>query len=81
MVVVVEYGDRLTRLGFEDVVVSMSVGGRRTVVSDAVTSGDLVADVIEVGTSLCACLYGRRSVSRRAAEADGVTVATGGGRG
>jgi putative resolvase len=57
----------------------MSAGGRRIVVSGAVTSDDLVADVTEVGTSLCARLYGRRSASRRAAEA--VAVATSGEQG
>jgi putative resolvase len=78
-VVVVEYRDQLTRLGFERLAVSMSAGGRRIVVwDDAETSDDLVADVTEVLTSLRARLYGRRSASRRAAKAGGVTVVAGG---
>jgi putative resolvase len=77
-VVVVEYGDRLTRFGFEVVSVSVSAGGRRIVVlDDAVTGGDVVADVTGVGTLWCARGCGRRSVSRRAANAAGVTVVTG----
>jgi putative resolvase len=44
------------------------------VLDNAETSDDLVADVTEVLTSLCARRYGRRSASRRAVDA----VATGG---
>jgi putative resolvase len=42
---------------------------------EAETTDDLVRDVTEVLTSLCARLYGRRSASRRAARA--VAVAAG----
>lgn len=74
-VIVVEHRDRITRLGFEHLAASMSACGRRIVVLDATeTSDDLVRDVAEVLTSLCARLYGRRSASRRAAKA--VAVAT-----
>lgn len=74
-VIVVEHRDRITRFGFEHLAASMSTGGRRIVVLDATeTSDDLVRDVTEVLTSLCARLYGRRSASRRAAKA--VAVAT-----
>ena len=71
---VVEHRE-LTRFGFEHLAASMSACGRRIVVLDATeTSDDLVRDVTEVLTSLCARLYGRRSASRRAAKA--VAVAT-----
>jgi len=74
-VIVVEHCDRITRFGFERLAASMSACGRRIVVLDATeTSDDVVRDVTEVLTSLCACLYGRRSVSGRAATA--VAVAT-----
>jgi putative resolvase len=74
-VLVVEHRDRLTRFGFEHLSASLSACGRRIVVLDeAETSDDLVRDVTEVLTSLCARLYGRRSASRRAAKA--VAVAT-----
>jgi putative resolvase len=74
-VIVVEHRDRLTRFGFEHLAASLSATGRRIVVLDeSETADDLVRDVTEVLTSLCARLYGRRSASRRAAEA--VAVAT-----
>ena len=75
-VIVVEHRDRLTRFGFEHLAVSLAAAGRRIVVLDETeTTDDLVRDVTEVLTSLCARLYGRRSASRRAARA--VAVATG----
>ena len=74
-VLVVEHRDRLTRFGFEHLAASMAACGRRIVVLDAAeTSDDLVRDVTEVLTLLCARRYGRRSASRRAAKA--VEVAT-----
>jgi putative resolvase len=76
-VIVVEHRDRITMFGFEYLAAPMTACGRRIVVLDATeTSDDLVRDVTEVLTSLCAGLYGRRSASRRAAKA--VEVATGG---
>ncbi|MGH3714210.1 MAG: IS607 family transposase [Micromonosporaceae bacterium] len=76
-VIVVEHRDRLTRFGFEHLAASLAASGRRIVVlNDAETSDDLVRDVTEVLTSLCARLYGKRSASRRAARA--VAVATSG---
>ena len=75
-VIVVEHRDRLTRFGFGHLAASLTACGRRIVVLDeAETTDDLVRDVTEVLTSLCARLYGRRSASRRAARA--VAVATG----
>jgi putative resolvase len=79
-VIVVENRERLTGFGFEHLAASMSACGRRIVVLDAtetsddLVSDDLVRDVTEVLTSLCARLYGRGSASRRAAKA--VAVAT-----
>jgi putative resolvase len=53
----VEHRERLTRFGFEHLAASMSACGRRIVVLDATeTSDDLVRDVTEVLTSLCARL-------------------------
>lgn len=75
-VLVVEHRDRLTSFGFEYLQASMSACGRRIVVlDDSETSEDLVREVTEVLTSLCARLYGRGSASRQAAEA--VAVVTG----
>ncbi len=75
-VIVVEHRDRLTRFGFEHLAASLAAAGRRVVVLDETeTTDDLVRDVTEVLTSLCARRYGRRLASRRAARA--VAVATG----
>ncbi|HEX9336853.1 MAG TPA: IS607 family transposase, partial [Pseudonocardiaceae bacterium] len=66
-VIVVEHRDRLTRFGFEHLAASLAAGGRRIVVLDeSETTSDLVRDVTEVLTGLCARLYGQRSASRRA---------------
>jgi putative resolvase len=60
----------LTWFGFEHLAASLTACGRRIVVLDeAETTDDLVRDVTEVLTSLCARLYGRRPASRRAARA------------
>jgi putative resolvase len=76
-VIVVEHRDRLTRFGFEHLQASLAACGRRIVVlDDAETADDLVRDVTEVLTSLCARLYGRRLASRRAAKAVAVVTAS-----
>ncbi|HEX6683584.1 MAG TPA: IS607 family transposase [Candidatus Limnocylindrales bacterium] len=78
-VIVVEHRDRLTCFGFEHLQASLGACGRQIVVLDeAETTDDLVRDVTEVLTSLCARLYGRRSASGRAAKA--VAVATSAGQ-
>jgi len=75
-VIVVEHRDRITRFGFEYLAASLAACGGRMVVLDAAeTSDDLVGDVTEVLTCLCARLYGRRWAARRAAKA--VAVVTG----
>jgi putative resolvase len=75
-VIVVEHRDRLTRFGFEHLQASLASAGRRVVVlDDAECADEVVGDVSEVLTWLCARLYGRGSASRRAAKA--VAVATG----
>jgi putative resolvase len=77
-VIVVGHCGRLTGFGFEHLQASLASAGRRVVVAgNAETAGDVVGDVTGVLTLLCARLYGRRSASRRAAEA--VAVATGDG--
>ena len=50
----------------------LAAHGRRVVVlDDGEVTGDLVGDMIEVLTSFCACLYGRRSARNRALGAVG----------
>lgn len=69
-VVVVEHRDRLARFGVEYLEAALSAQGRRIVVTDAgETEDDLVRDMIEVLTSMCARLYGRRGARNRAMRA------------
>ena len=67
---VVEHRDRLARFGFDMVDALLRAGGGGVVVlDDSEVDGDLVRDVTEVLTSMCARLYGRRSARRRALRA------------
>jgi putative resolvase len=68
--IVVEHRDRLARLGSEYIEAALLGAGRRLVVVDTgEAADDLVRDMTEVLTSLCARLYGRRSARTRAARA------------
>jgi len=68
--VVVEHRDRFARFGAEYVEAAMSASGRRLLVVDpGEVDDDLVRDVTEILTSLCARLYGRRVAANRAARA------------
>ena len=74
--VVVEHRDRFARFGAEYVQAALEASGRRLLVVDpAEVDDDLVRDVTEILTSLCARLYGRRAAANRAARA--VEIATG----
>lgn len=69
-VVVVEHRDRLGRMNTELVEAALAATGRRLVVLDpGEVDDDLVGDLVEVLTSLCARLYGRRSARNRAHKA------------
>jgi putative resolvase len=68
--IVVEHRDRLARFGVEQLEAALSAQGRRLVVVDpGETSDDLLRDMIEVLTSFCARLYGRRGARNRALRA------------
>ena len=68
--IVVEHRDRLMRFGFEYVEAALAAQGRRIlVVEPGEVKDDLVQDMIEVLTSFCARLYGRRSARHRAKRA------------
>ncbi len=70
VVVVVEHRDRLARFGVEHLEAALSAHGRKVAVADpGETTGDLVRDMIEILTSLCARLYGRRGARNRAMRA------------
>ena len=69
-IVAVEHRDRLMRFGAEYVESALAAQGRRLVVVDpGETKDDLVQDMIDVLTSMCARLYGRRSARNRAERA------------
>ncbi|GAA3806229.1 IS607-like element IS1535 family transposase [Streptomyces chiangmaiensis] len=68
--VVVEHKDRLGRMNIELIEAALSASGRRLVVlDDGDVEDDLVRDMVEVLTSLCARRYGRRSAKNRARKA------------
>jgi putative resolvase len=69
-VIVVEHRDRLARFGVEHLDAALAAQGRRVLVADpGETADDLVRDMIEVLTSMCARLYGRRGARNRALRA------------
>ena len=68
--IVVEHRDRFARFGAEYVEAALSAQRRRLLVVDpAEVDDDLVRDVTEILTSLCARLYGRRAAANRARRA------------
>ena len=68
--VVVEHRDRLGRMNVELVEAALAAHGRRLVVlDDNEVDDDLVRDMVEVLTSMCARLYGRRGARNRAQKA------------
>jgi predicted site-specific integrase-resolvase len=68
--IVVEHRDRFARFGAEYVEAALTAQGRKLLVMDpAEVDDDLVRDVTEILTSLCARLYGRRAAANRAARA------------
>lgn len=68
--VVVEHKDRLGRMNVELVEAALSATARRLVVLDeGEVEDDLVQDIVDVLTSFCARLYGRRSAKNRARKA------------
>jgi putative resolvase len=68
--IVVEHRDRLARFGVEYLEAALAAQGRRiVVVEEGETIDDLVGDMVEVLTSFCARLYGRRGARNRAMRA------------
>lgn len=69
-IILVEHKDRLTRFGFEYIETLLKSQSRSVVVADlSELSDDLVRDMIEVLTSFCARLYGKRSARNKAIQA------------
>ncbi len=70
MTIVVEHRDRLTHFGFEYLEASLRASRREIIViNETECKDDLVQDMMNVLTSFCARLYGRRSAKRRVKKA------------
>lgn len=68
--IVVEHRDRLARFGVDHLEAALAASGRRiVVVDDGETDDDLARDMVDVLTSMCARLYGRRGARNRAQKA------------
>jgi len=68
--IVVEHRDRLARFGSDYIESALASSGRRLYVADSTEmNDDLVQDMIDVLTSFCARLYGRRSARNKALKA------------
>jgi putative resolvase len=66
----VEHRDRLARFGVEYIEAALQAQGRSLIVAEAGEQKlDLVQDFIDVVTSMCARIYGRRAASNRAKKA------------
>lgn len=66
----VEHRDRFARFGSEYIDAALSAQGRELVVVDpAEVDDDLVRDMTELLTSMCARLYGKRAAENRARRA------------
>lgn len=77
--IVVEHRDRFCRFGSEYVEAALAAQGRDLVVVDsAEVADDLVRDMTEILTSMCARLYGKRAAANRAKRA--ITAAAVGDR-
>lgn len=68
--IVVEHKDRLVRFGSEYLEALLESSGRKLIVIETTEmKDDLVQDMIDVLTSFCARLYGRRSAKNKAKKA------------
>lgn len=68
--IVVEHRDRFCRFGSEHVQAALAGHGRELVVVDtAEADDDLMRDMTEILTSMCARLYGKRAAQNRAKRA------------
>lgn len=68
--IVVEHRDRLARFGVEYIEAALKAQGRELIVAEVGDQKlDIVQDFIDVVTSMCARIYGRRAASHRAKKA------------
>jgi predicted site-specific integrase-resolvase len=69
-VIIAEHQERLARFGYEMMEACMNAAGRKFIVVETrELQDDLVQDMIDVLTSFCARLYGKRSAKNRAKRA------------
>jgi predicted site-specific integrase-resolvase len=69
-IIIAEHNDRLMRFGIEFLESALAAQGRKFIVVDnKEVKDDLVQDMIEILTSFCARLYGKRSAKNRARRA------------
>jgi len=74
---VVEHRDRLARFGVEYLEAALKAQGREVVFAEAGEQKlDIVQDFIDVVTSMCARIYGRRAAGNRAKRALAAAEAT-----
>ncbi len=68
--IVVEHRDRLARFGSECIESALASSNRKVViVNDTEMKDDLVQDMVDVLTSFCARLYGKRAARNKAKRA------------
>ena len=66
----VEHADRLARFGVSYVQAALEASGRRLyVLNETESKQDLVQDFVDVVTSMCARIYGKRSAKNKARRA------------
>lgn len=65
-IIIVEHKDRLTRFGFDHIAAALSAHNRKLIVINETDSKvELVQDFIDVVTSMCARIYGKRSATNK----------------
>ena len=68
--IIVEHKDRLTRFGFNHIQSALNASNRNVIVANETEKNiDLIQDFIDVVTSLCAKIYGKRSAKNKAMRA------------
>lgn len=68
--IIVEHRDRLARFGFEFIEAALMSQGRSIIVADETEeTADIWQDFVDIVTSMCARIYGRRGARNRAKKA------------
>lgn len=68
--IIVEHKDRLARFGVEMLLACLKASGRKVIViNEEEFKDDIIQDFVDLVTSMCARIYGRRSAKNRAKKA------------